>query len=65
MSPQEMFPNVSPDKVEQLIRRLTVIAHMETLGRLGYGIHREKGSQEQMIEPLFLEDDDITLSFIY
>jgi hypothetical protein len=29
MSPKEMFPNVSQDKVDQLIRRLTVIALFE------------------------------------
>jgi hypothetical protein len=43
-SPQEMFFNVSNDKVDQLIRRLHVIAHFEYSPLLGYTIMNEKGN---------------------
>jgi hypothetical protein len=48
--------DVSSDKVDQLLRRLTVVAKIEHNEWFGYQITYEQGNRFDMIEPLFDED---------
>jgi hypothetical protein len=56
-SPQETFRFVENEKINQLIRRLKVIAEFRHDEWWGYQVMLHKGSREDLIEPLWEEED--------